>query len=218
MIEKALIDNGFDVRTFGRARDFEIAFLDWRPSVAIIDLGLPDKDGLAVLGALSNKQGSAILVISARSSVSDKIVGLDLGADDYLTKPFEMPELIARVRALLRRRTAMLNDQTSEKTYAFAGITVDLNRFVLTTEDGQVMRLSASEVALLSVFLNRPNRLITRDYLREQLDDRSDKISFDRAIDVRVSRLRAKLSDSIKDPKIIQTIYGAGYILIADVR
>lgn len=217
MIENALTEAGYEVRAFGRARDFEQNLAEWNPDLVIIDLGLPDKDGLGVLGALSSRQDIAILVVSARSSLSDKIAGLELGADDYLTKPFEMSELIARVRALMRRRMTQASAAPDEKIYVFSGMSVDLNRFVLTNSAGETVKLSASEAALLRIFLAHPNRLVTRDRLREELQDRSDEASFDRAIDVRVSRLRAKLSDSTKDPKIIQTIYGAGYILIADI-
>lgn len=218
MIETALQEAGYEVRAFGRASDFERALEDWAPDLAIIDLGLPDKDGLGVLRSVSGRKGTAILVVSARAGLSDKIAGLELGADDYLTKPFEMSELIARVRALIRRKSTKASTESADEIYAFSGLTVDLNRFVLTTAAGAPLRLSVGEAALLRIFLQHPNRLVTRDRLRAELSDRSDEISFDRTIDVRISRLRAKLSDSTKDPKIIQTIYGAGYILIADVR
>jgi DNA-binding response OmpR family regulator len=205
---------GYEVRAYGRAQDFERDFNQFQPKVCIIDLGLPDQDGLGLLQKISTERETAILVISGRSSLTDKIAGFELGADDYLAKPFEMPELVARVKALLRRSEPA--SQPAQSTHSVGDVTVDLARFTLTDSTGHEDRLSASEVAILTVFLNNPNRLITRDKLREELQDRSDQQSFDRAIDVRVSRLRSKLKDSPKDPKIIKTVYGAGYILISE--
>lgn len=217
LLSDALSEAGYAVRAYGRAQDFERELGEWLPELCIIDLGLPDKDGLAMLGQIKTRCDAAILVVSGRSSLSDKIAGLELGADDYLAKPFEMSELIARVRALLRRRAPTANEAEAGGVFRVGDWTVDLAQFVLEHRDGTKERLSASEAALLRIFLERPNRLITRDLLRDELGERGDELSFDRAIDVRVSRLRAKLRDPSKDPKIIKTIYGAGYILISDV-
>ncbi|SMX30896.1 response regulator transcription factor [Octadecabacter ascidiaceicola] len=205
---------GYDVRAYGRARDFEEDFDKFQPKVCVIDLGLPDKDGLGLLNKISLERDTAVLVVSGRSSLTDKIAGLELGADDYLAKPFEMPELVARIKALLRRSNTPAPKRQSIHTVG--NVTVDLSRFTLADSTGKEERLSASEVAILTVFLDNPNRLVTRDKLREELQDRSDQQSFDRAIDVRVSRLRSKLKDSPKTPKIIKTVYGAGYILISE--
>jgi len=215
MLTEALIDAGFSTHGFARAADFERALSTRTPDVCIVDLGLPDKDGLSIVAALANS-ATATLVISGRSTLQDKIVGLELGADDYLAKPFEIREVIARVRALLRRNAPAAAHKDAEKL-AFSGWTIDFGQFSLSDTLGNSVRLSASEAMLLRIFLTRPNRLITRDQLRDELNEKSDAESFDRAIDVRVSRLRAKLKDSTKDPKIIKTIYGAGYILISDV-
>jgi len=219
-IQKLLVDAlssvGFEVKAYGFAQHFEGDIKAWNPDLCIVDLGLPDKDGLAILSHLSNNFDTAIMVVSGRSTLSDKVAGLELGADDYVTKPFEVTELMARVRALIRRK-ATGNTSADNKIFDFSGWTVDLSKFLLTSESGHEQRLSASEVALLEIFLRRPNRLITRDQIRDELGDRGDEFSFDRAIDVRVSRLRTKLKDSSKNSKIIQTIYGAGYILISDV-
>jgi DNA-binding response OmpR family regulator len=216
MLVDALSEAGYEVKAYSRAQSFEQDLAHWQPALCVVDLGLPDKDGLAILNHISAHSNAAILVVSGRASLSDKIAGLELGADDYLTKPFEMSELIARVRALMRR-TGPLSSTQDKQTFRFSGWTVDLPRYLLVDADGREERLSASEVALLEIFLKRPNRLITRDQIREGLGDRSDDLSFDRAIDVRVSRLRSKLKDSSKHSKIIQTVYGAGYILISEV-
>lgn len=218
LLTNAFTQAGYDVRSYGRAQDFERELIDWDPVLCIVDLGLPDKDGMALLSQTAQKCQAAIMVVSGRSSLSEKIAGLELGADDYLAKPFEMSELVARVRALLRRTEAKKSPMAAPKVYEFSGWTADLTKYELEDEQGAVARLSASEAALLQIFLDRPNRLITRDQLRDELGDRSDELSFDRAIDVRISRLRAKLKDSSSTSKVIQTIYGAGYILISDVQ
>ena len=215
LLSQSLTSAGYQVRTYGRANDFESELDSWKPDVSIIDLGLPDRDGLGILQSLSTSHSTAILVISGRSNITDKIVGLELGADDYLAKPFETSELIARVRALLRRFKTTAKPET-KSVYHLAGLTIDTSKFLITDPDGKQERLSASEVEMLNVFLKNPNRLVTRDKLRDELGDKSDDLSFDRAIDVRVSRLRSKLKDAPKNPKIIKTVYGAGYILISD--
>ncbi len=216
LLKEALLAEGFEVKAYGLAQQFEGDVKAWNPDVCIVDLGLPDKDGLAILSHLANNFDTAIMVVSGRSTLSDKVAGLELGADDYITKPFEVTELVARIRALIRRKN-VVGTSGDKNVFQFSGWTADLSKFLLTSERGKEQRLSASEVALLEIFLRRANRLITRDQIREELGDRGDEFSFDRAIDVRVSRLRTKLKDSPKNSKIIQTIYGAGYILISDV-
>ena len=215
LLGQALSNAGYAVRAYGRAAEFEADLNKWQPDVCVVDLGLPDRDGLGMLQTLAANHATAILVISGRSNITDKIVGLELGADDYLAKPFETSELIARVRALLRRFKSA--PKTEEKSvYHLSGLTIDTSKFLIIDQDGNQDRLSASEVDMLNVFLKNPNRLVTRDKLRDELGDKSDDLSFDRAIDVRVSRLRSKLKDAPKNPKIIKTVYGAGYILISD--
>lgn len=215
LLSNGLTDAGYTVQTYTCATHFEQARQHRMPDLYIVDLGLPDKDGLNLVSNISNGSDAAILVISGRSTLQDKIVGLELGADDYLSKPFEMPEVIARVRALIRRKSST-SLPLKNNTYQFGGWTINLSKFVLIDADGTEQRLSAGEVNLLQFFLERPNRLVTRDQLREGLPESSDLFAFDRAIDVRVSRLRSKLRDPSKNPKIIKTIYGAGYIFISD--
>lgn len=215
LLSGALQDAGYRIATYARAVDFEAALDATEPDLCIVDLGLPDKDGLGLLTRISDTSDAAILVISGRSALQDRIVGLELGADDYLAKPFEISEVIARVRALIRRRAASPAPD-DDTVFAFSGWTADFATFLLTDKSGDTQRLSASEAALLKVFLTNANRLITREQLQTSLEDKSDSQSFDRAIDVRVSRLRSKLRDKTKNPKIIKTIYGAGYIFILD--
>jgi len=216
VIEAALVEAGYHVKSYGLAKNFEKDLKDWKPELCVLDLGLPDKDGLSLLRSIATNYDTTVLVVSGRASLSDRIVGLELGADDYLTKPFEVTELVARVRALLRRKHSK-TAATESRVVTFATWTIDFSNFTLTDNKGEQVSVSASEAALLEVFLKHPNRLVTRDHIREELGDRSDDLSFDRAIDVRVSRLRNKLRDPSKESRIIKTVYGGGYILVADV-
>lgn len=202
---------GYTTKTFARATDFERAIPGLSPDLCIIDLGLPDKDGLALVARLATETGAAILIISGRTGLQDKIVGLELGADDYITKPFEVAEVTARIKALLRRGRT-----TPQTATRFGNWTADLDQFLLTHNDGTTQRLSHAEAQVLRIFVAQPNRLVTRDQMLEALGDATVE-NYDRAIDVRVSRLRSKLRDDPQNPKIIKTIYGAGYIFIADI-
>lgn len=213
LLEQALQEAGFTTQSFARATDFERAIPALRPDLCIIDLGLPDKDGLGVVARMASETGAAILIISGRSGLSDKIAGLELGADDYMTKPFEVAEVVARAKALLRRGR---NTPTTETTVHFHDWTADLDQHLLTHDDGGIERLSFAECQVLRLFVTSPNRLITRDQILDYLGDIAAD-NYDRAIDVRVSRLRSKLRDDPNNPQIIKTIYGAGYIFIADI-
>jgi two-component system OmpR family response regulator len=215
MLSSALEDAGFQTKCFGRATEFEHAIKTMSPGVCIVDLGLPDKDGLSLVNKLALESGAAIIIISGRSQVQDKVVGLELGADDYITKPFEAAEVIARVRALLRRNKADANKPT-EQIMRFSGWVADFDQHILTSPAGEVQSLSFAEAQVLHLFLSAPNRLISRDHMLEKLGGTASD-NFERAVDVRVSRLRTKLQDDPQNPKIIKTIYGAGYIFIGDM-
>jgi DNA-binding response OmpR family regulator len=215
MLADALEAAGFRTASFGRATEFEASLKTTTPDICLVDLGLPDKDGLALVHRLATDQGAAIIIISGRNQVQDKITGLELGADDYIIKPFDPAEVVARARALLRRgKTATTKASQVAK---FAGWSADFDQYLLTPDEGSPAPLSQAEGEVLRLFLNAPNRLISRAYMQETLGgDASD--SFDRAMDVRVSRLRTKLRDDPKSPKLIKTIYGAGYIFLGDVN
>ncbi len=214
MLSTALNQAGFETMCFARATEFEREIRRISPAVCIVDLGLPDKDGLALVNHLAVESGAAIIIISGRVLVQDKIVGLELGADDYITKPFEVAEVVARVRALIRRNTN--RDTTSKKQIVtFSGWTANFDKLELTAPDGRKQNLSYAEAQLLRIFLDAANHLISRDQMIEMLSGENEG-NFERAMDVRVSRLRTKLNDDPQNPKIIKTIYGAGYIFIGD--
>ncbi len=208
-------NGGFRTRSFGNAKEFEAALPALDPDVCVIDLGLPDKDGLGLVHRLARSSGAAIMIISGRAMTQDKIVGLELGADDYITKPFDPDEVLARARALLRRRKPTPTDQQQRQRMSFGDWLVDFDLYQLTHADGDTVPLSQAEGEVLRLFLKSPNRLITRDQILSELDHLGGD-AFDRAIDVRVSRLRTKLRDDPKNPNLIKTIYGAGYVFIGD--
>lgn len=186
------------------------------PDLCIVDLGLPDMDGMQVVRELQDGSPCAVLILTGRNDVTDRVLGLELGADDYIVKPFEPRELVARVRSILRRyqRSAPAEDATAERTVAhFAGWTFDGGRHAMTAPDGREVSLSAAEASLLAVLLRRPNKIFSR----EQLLGERDVDPFDRSIDVRISRLRRKLDDDPQNPRLIKTVYGAGYLFAAQV-
>ncbi len=215
ILSDALEKAGFRVRSFGRAADFEQACRTMTPDACIIDLGLPDSDGLALVHRFASQSDVPILIISGRSRTQDKIVGLELGADDYIIKPFEVEEVIARLRVTLRRTQAE-SSKSDAKTVRFCGWTADLNLLQLTKDSGEQKSLTFAENEILKMFLAAPNRLIKREQILDYLGSSADD-AYDRSIDVKVSRLRTKLGDDPQNARIIKTVYGAGYIFIAEL-
>ncbi|WP_111732278.1 response regulator transcription factor [Roseovarius amoyensis] len=213
MLSEALEEAGFCTLTFARATEFEAALRKTRPDVCLVDLSLPDRDGLTLVHRLALEQGATVIIISGRSQVQDRVTGLELGADDYIIKPFDPAEVVARIRARLRRDAS--TRQTSE-TARFNGWTAHFDRYVLEDESGEETPFSHAEGEVLRLFLERPKRLISRQAMQEALRGGASD-SFDRAMDVRISRLRTKLREDPKNPRLIKTIYGAGYIFLGDV-
>lgn len=213
MLSDALEEAGFRTECFGRATEFEAALRTMSPDVCLVDLGLPDRDGLTLVHRLALERGAAIIIISGRAQVQDRVTGLELGADDYIIKPFEPAEVVARVRARVRQAQPPVN---SGERAAFAGWTAHFDRYVLESDSGDEVSFSHAEGEVLRLFLEAPKRLITRAQMQESLGGAAGE-SFDRAMDVRISRLRTKLGEDPKNPKLIKTIYGAGYIFLGDV-
>lgn len=214
MLADALEEAGFRTASFARATEFEASLKTSAPEVCLVDLGLPDKDGLALVHRLALESGASIIIISGRAQVQDRITGLELGADDYIIKPFDPSEVVARVRA--RMRSTKPVDRVSEIAH-FAGWTAQFDRYILRDETGAETPFSHAEGEVLRMFLNNPSRLISRAQMQENLGGAAGE-SFDRAMDVRISRLRTKLREDPKNPQLIKTIYGAGYIFLGTVR
>lgn len=213
MLSEALTEAGFRTAAFARATEFEAALRSATPDVCLVDLGLPDRDGLAVVHRLALESGAAIIIISGRAQVQDRVTGLELGADDYIIKPFDPAEVVARVRVRLRQ--ARPRGQSAE-TARFNGWTAHFDRYLLISDEGAEIGFSHAEGEVLRMFLESPKRLISRQQMQESLGGGAGE-SFDRAMDVRISRLRTKLNEDPKNPRLIKTIYGAGYIFLGDV-
>ncbi|SLN38815.1 response regulator transcription factor [Ruegeria meonggei] len=213
ILTDTLEDAGFRTQSFSRAREFEASLKRVTPDVCLVDLSLPDTDGLALVHRLALEQGAAVIIISGRAQVQDRVTGLELGADDYITKPFDPAEVVARIRARLRSPRT----QTTQSDIArFNGWTAHFDRYVLEDGKGAETPFSHAEGEVLRLFLDSPKRLISRAQMQEALGGAAGD-SFDRAMDVRISRLRTKLQEDPKNPRLIKTIYGAGYIFLGDV-
>lgn len=173
----------------------------------LLDLMLPGEDGLSLARGLRANAGPPVIMLSARGSAVDRIVGLEVGADDYLAKPFDHRELLARIRAVLRRRPE--RDDTDSQSVRFGACVLDAKGRQLT-RNGEPIKLSGSEFSLLKVFVTHPNQVLTRDRLVELLRG-YERSPFDRMVDVRVTRLRRKVEADPANPIFIRTIRGEGY-------
>ncbi|WP_380055622.1 response regulator transcription factor [Falsihalocynthiibacter sp. SS001] len=213
MLADALNDAGYRTATFARATEFEASLKTTSPEVCLVDLGLPDKDGLALVHRLALESGASIIIISGRAQVQDRVTGLELGADDYIIKPFAPSEVVARVRARMRHVKPV--GKPSETAH-FSGWSAHFDSYILKDSSGTETPFSHAEGEVLRMFLNSPKRLISRAQMQENLGGTAGE-SFDRAMDVRISRLRTKLREDPKNPQLIKTIYGAGYIFLGDV-
>ncbi|MFM5049702.1 response regulator [Aeromonas allosaccharophila] len=184
----------------------------------VLDLMMPGEDGLTLCRELRVKSNLPIIMLTAMGEETDRIIGLEMGADDYLAKPFNPRELLARIKAVMRRTQA--ETQTAAETLTrdlrFDRWLLDVNRRELVDEDGVGLSLSTAEFDLLKVFLERPQRVLSRDQLLDLARGR-EAVAFDRAIDTLVSRLRRKLERDPKNPELIKTIWGGGYMFSADV-
>ncbi|SPF79780.1 response regulator transcription factor [Pseudoprimorskyibacter insulae] len=213
MLADALQEAGYRTMTFARATEFEAALHRTTPDVCLVDLGLPDRDGLSLVHRLALELGASVIIISGRAQVQDRVTGLELGADDYIIKPFAPAEVVARVRARLRDPKVA---RPRSETARFNGWVAHFDRYALVDDAGEETPFSHAEGEVLRLFLEAPKRLITRAHMQEQLGGAAGE-SFDRAMDVRISRLRTKLREDPKNPRLIKTIYGAGYIFLGDV-
>ena len=206
---------GYRHEVFRTAEAFFHGLRHRAPDLVILDLGLPDMDGMTVLQPMRGKHSCGLLIVTGRGDTHDRVMGLELGADDYVVKPFEPRELIARVRSILRRYPGqvMLPADPAQRAAEFAGWRFAPGSNTLTSPSGQEETLSTAEAQLLSVLLAHPNHILTR----EQLLGGRDVSALDRSIDLRVSRLRRRFEEDPQHAKLIKTVYGAGYLLAATV-
>ena len=215
LVARTLQEFSFITQEFRDGASVLRRLLTDRPDLCVVDLGLPDMDGIELVREIARRCDCGMLILTGRGYTADRVMGLEVGADDYVVKPFEPRELVARVRSILRRYQKAAASEPGGQTGArFSGWHFDIGRLSLSADDGREISLSAAEAALLQTLLRKPNKILTR----EQLIGERDLDPFDRSIDVRISRLRRKLEDDPQDPKIIKTVYGAGYLLCASVE
>ncbi|WP_296060222.1 response regulator transcription factor [uncultured Amphritea sp.] len=206
---------GYDIRVFNTGTLALQALRGMTPALCIIDLGLPDMDGMALVKALSDKPDVGVLILSGRGSLPDRVLGLELGGDDYITKPFEPRDLVARVHSLMRRLGLSQENRTPDRGVRKAQFAQWLyipTTLTLSHSSGKNYTLSTAEGDLLNTLLGSNKQILSRDRLLGE-----QAIPYDRSIDSRMSRLRKKIEDNPKEPQIIKTVYGAGYIFAVDV-
>jgi two-component system OmpR family response regulator len=207
--------NDFRVSTLADGRDLMRTLDEKAIDLVVLDLMMPGTDGLSLCRGVRAKGRMPVLILSARGEQVDRIVGLEMGADDYLAKPFHPRELLARIRAILARTGAPVESPHAVAAYRFDAFRLDVVRRVLERPGGHEVALTGAEYELLEIFLARPNRVLSRDVLVELTQGR-EAPAYDRSIDVRVSRLRQILGDN-RDTRLIKTVYGEGYVLSAKV-
>jgi DNA-binding response OmpR family regulator len=217
MLRDYLGHAGFAVRT---AQDGEAMrrILEEQPAdLVILDINMPGEDGLSLARFLRANTRVGIVMLTAAGEVVDRIVGLEMGADDYLPKPVDMRELLARIRAVLRRmqtaRPAAGEGEAAARKIRFGGCQLDLEAHELYDADGQEVAITSMEFDLLKAFADNPNRVLSRDQLLDLAHNKNWE-PFDRSIDIRIARLRRKIEADPGKPQVIKTVRGAGYIFV----
>jgi len=217
LIAKYLRNNACNVTAVSDGREMSRAMADHRVDLIILDVMLPGEDGLSLCRKVRSEAQTPIIMLTARGEDVDRIVGLEMGADDYLPKPFNPRELVARVHAVLRRRAAPVPPgapSTEPEKVHFGSMTVDLATRTLE-KDGKTVSLTTGEFALLKVLVTHPRTPLSRDKLMELARGREYEV-FDRSIDVQVSRLRKLVEKDPARPAYIQTVWGFGYVFVPD--
>jgi two-component system OmpR family response regulator len=218
LLAEYLEKNGYKAATAGDGKAMWKALDQHRIDLIVLDLNLPGDDGLTLCRNLRSRSSIPVIMLTARGEPVDRILGLEMGADDYLPKPFEPRELFARIRSVLRRTQALPPGMQASDTQQvrFAGWTMDFTARHLINPDGVVVALSGAEYRLLKIFVDHANRVLSRDQLLNMTQGR-DADPFDRSIDLQISRLRQKLGEDARSPQIIKTVRNEGYVLATTV-
>ena len=218
-LRKYLESNGCRVSEAGDAKAAREALRTSAPDIVVLDIMMPGEDGLSLTRSIRADGNVPVILLTAVAEETDRIVGLEMGADDYLTKPFNPRELLARIKAILRRARDLPpeRDAVDEDIHRFEGWTFDASRRDLVNREGVAVPLSTGEFMLLHALVKRPGVVLSRDQLLDITRGR-DAAVFDRSIDNQISRLRKKIEDDPSSPKIIKTHWGGGYSFVAKVE
>ena len=223
VVKTYLENDGYTVYPAHTGADALVSQAQESCDVILLDLGLPDLDGFSMIPRLKAISQSPIIVVSGKEDTTDKVVGLELGADDYITKPFEMRELSARIKAALRRNPPVAvakmdkADEPSEDRIHFEDWILDRSQYQVFDLKGEAMDLTSGEFRLLEALITAPNRVLNR----EQLFDLTREATFDgydRAVDIQIGRIRKKFDDNPSNPRVIKTIRGIGYMFCGQIK
>jgi len=218
MVGDYLRMHGFEVTACDGGASLRRTIARQRPDLIVLDLNMPEEDGLSIIRTLKQQSAVPIIMLTATSGAIDRIVGFELGADDYLAKPCELRELLARIRSVLRRSASAPPSEAAARPQAlirFGSKWLDLQARLLRDDRGNEFPLASSEFALLKAFAEHPKRVLSREQLLDLANAR-DREAFDRAIDVRITRLRRKIELDPAHPSVIRTVRGAGYLFSPD--
>jgi len=213
LLQEYLTSQGFEVATVADGVEMEQYLQQHTVKLVILDLMLPGEDGLSLARKLRARGNLPIVMLSARGEDVDRIIGLEVGADDYLAKPFNPRELLARIRAVLRRHEEVKDNGAAEaqgEMFRFGNFQLDMNSRSLSREGAEIF-LTAGEFNLLRIFVEHPNRVLNRDQLMDLMKG-YERSPFDRSIDVRVTRLRRKIETDPAAPEYVRTVWGEGYL------
>ncbi len=219
LVSRFLARHGYRVTTARDGREMRQALADWRIDLIVLDLMLPGTDGLTLCRELRANSNVPVIMLTAMGEETDRIVGLEMGADDYLPKPFNPQELLARIKAVLRRmeQPPRVPDQERSNLIRFKGWELNTAIRVLKNVDGVVVDLTAGVFELLQTFIQHPQRVLSRDQILDMTRGRS-AVPFDRSVDVQVGRLRRKIETDPANPLLIKTVRGGGYVFTPSVE
>ncbi len=218
LLGRFLSKHGYRVTAVADGKEMRRALADWKIDLIVLDLMLPGEDGLTLCRNLRAQSRIPVIMLTMMGEETDRIIGLEMGADDYLPKPFNPRELLARLKAVLRRVPCAAAQQTGAitKVHNFSGWQLNIGRRRLASPQGLLVDLSTGEFDLLAAFVEHPQRVLTRDQLLDLSHGRTE-VPFDRSIDMQVSRLRHKIEDNPKKPELIKTVRGGGYMFTSKV-
>lgn len=221
MLTRYLTDHGLRVAMADGGEQMMDLFAQYQFDVVVLDVMMPGDDGFTLCQRLRAQSHVPIILLTARDTETDRVIGLELGADDYVAKPFNPRELLARIRAMLRRATMVSASASAapgnHARFHFAGWTLDLTKRALTSPRGTRVDLTTGEFDLLSALVHHPQHVLSRDQLLDLVHGRSS-LNIDRSIDVQISRLRRKIEDDPQQPILIRTVRNGGYFFTADVE